>query len=207
MTVLNPAWLSDVPMERIIVHWTAGGYGISDNDLAHYHFLIDQFGGGWRGLNPVSGNAETGKSGATTSHTKNCNTGSIGIAVAAMGNAVENPFDAGPWPITTLQWGGLIKAVAELSVFYKIPADRETILMHGEVQQNLGIKQDGKWDIGRLPFAEDLFHNSAEVGDYLRTLVQSELDYPAGREPVDIVSTATVEFTFTHGVVTSVKLV
>lgn len=207
MTILNPAWLSDVPMERIIVHWTAGGYGISDNDLSHYHFLIDQFGGGWRGLNPVSGNARTNKSGDVTSHTKDCNTGSIGISVAAMGNAIEEPFDAGPWPITTLQWDALIKAVVELSIFYKIPVDRETVLMHGEVQANLGIKQDGKWDIGRLPFAEDLFHNSAEVGDYLRTLVNAEIDNPSGREEVGIVSTATVEFTFTHGVVTSVKLV
>ena len=176
MTVLNPEWLSNCVMERIIVHWTAGTYDISDNDLSHYHFLVDLHGNGHLGDNPVSGNASVGKSGTVTSHTKNLNTGSIGIAVAAMGDAVESPFDSGPWPITEPQWRGLIRALTELAHFYGIPVDYQTILMHGEVQDNCGVQQDGKWDIGRLPFKLEL-ENSSEVGNYMREILSWTLEY------------------------------
>ena len=47
MAVLDPDWFSNVAMERIIVHWTAGTYDISDNDTSHYHFLIDKDGEGY----------------------------------------------------------------------------------------------------------------------------------------------------------------
>ena len=176
MTVLDPAWLSNVAMERIIVHWTAGTYDISDNDRSHYHFLIDRYGKGFRGDNPVSGNAREGASGGTTSHCKNFNTGSIGISVAAMGNAIESPFNAGPWPITEIQFLALAQACAELCSFYNIPITDTTLLQHGEVQDNCGVQQDGKWDIGRLPHAPDLYKDSAEVGAYLRWLVVEILE-------------------------------
>jgi N-acetylmuramoyl-L-alanine amidase len=182
MAVLDPAWLSDCVMERVIVHWTAGTYDISDNDCGHYHFLIDKDGVGHKGLNPVSGNAREGATGFVTSHTKNCNTGSIGISVAAMGDAVESPFDPGPWPITKIQFLALALACAELCERYAIPVTPETLLQHGEVQENLGIKQDGKWDIGRLPFAPDEYLNSGDVGDFLRMIVTRILE--SGNAPV-----------------------
>lgn len=169
--VLDPAWLSDVVMERVIVHWSAGTYDISDNDREHYHFLIDQYGRGFRGANPVSGNAREDGSGAVTSHVKNFNTGSIGISVAAMGEAVESPFDPGPWPITKVQFFGLLLACAQLCGFYGLPVTDTTLLMHGEVEDNCGVPQDGKWDIGRLPFDPDKYHDCAEVGAYMRNLV------------------------------------
>lgn len=171
MAVLDPDWFSNVAMERIIVHWTAGTYDISDNDTSHYHFLIDKDGAGYLGDNPVSGNAREGGSGATTSHVKNFNTGSIGISVAAMGNAVESPFDPGDWPITKIQFFALCVACAQLCEFYNLPVTDTTVLMHGEVQDNCGVQQDGKWDIGRLPFAPDQYKDCREVGDFMRALI------------------------------------
>jgi len=176
MTVLDPAWLSDVVMERIVCHWTAGTYDVSDNDRAHYHVLIDRYGVAHRGDNPISGNAREGASGAVTSHVKNMNTGSIGISVAAMGDAIEQPFNPGPWPITEIQWLAFAQACAELCAFYDIPVTDTTLLQHGEVQDNCGIAQSGKWDVGRLPFAPDKFTNCAEVGDHLRHLVMEILE-------------------------------
>ena len=188
--VLNPEWLVPCEMERIIVHWTAGSYDISENDLAHYHFLVDRNGVGHLGDNPVSGNAANPE-GEVTSHTKNKNTGSIGIAVAAMGNAVENPFNPGPWPITQTQWEALCEALAQLCDAYLIPVMPETVLMHGEVQETLGVKQDGKWDIGRLPFALE-YKNSAEVGDLMREMVATILDMGSGAEEEHLPKPVTV---------------
>ena len=174
MPVLDPKWFSDCKMERIIVHWTAGTYAISTNDKRHYHFLVDKDGKGWKGLNPVSGNARYAKLGAVTSHTLRCNTGSIGIAVASMGDAEELPFKPGPWPLTELQWTGLMGALAELCVAYAIPCAPKTLLMHGEVQKNLNIPQRGKWDIGRLPFKLEL-KGCRETGPYMRKTVAALL--------------------------------
>jgi len=176
VSVLNPAWLSDVVMERVVVHWTAGAYDISSNDRAHYHFLIDCDGRAHLGDNPVSGNAREGAAGDVTSHVKNFNTGSIGISVAAMGDAIESPFDSGPWPITKLQFFALCVACAELCAFYRIPVTDTTLLMHGEVEDNCGVVQEGKWDIGRLPFAPDDYKDCADVGAKMRQIVQDIID-------------------------------
>jgi N-acetyl-anhydromuramyl-L-alanine amidase AmpD len=173
--VLDPEWFSDVEMEKIVVHWTAGTYDISDNDRSHYHFLIDKNGAGYKGDNPVSGNAREDASGEVTSHVKNMNTGSIGISVAAMGNAIEYPFDAGDWPMTRIQFLALCKACAELAEFYKIPVVDDRVLMHGEVQENCGVEQSGKWDIGHLPWT-DKYTSSAGVGDFMRTIIQKIID-------------------------------
>jgi hypothetical protein len=182
LSILDPAWLPECEMERIIVHWTAGTYDISDNDTSHYHFLIDKDGVGHIGDNLVSGNAREDPHGPVTSHCKNCNTGSIGISVAAMGNAIENPFDPGPWPITKIQFLALAVACAELCEAYGIATEETTLLMHGEVQEVLGIAQSGKWDIGRLAFSPDDYKNSAEVGAFLRRIVEKILE--SGNAPV-----------------------
>jgi N-acetylmuramoyl-L-alanine amidase len=204
VNVLDPDWFSDCTMEKIVVHWTAGSYSVSSYDKDHYHFLIDNHGVGHKGTNPVSGNARNNPKGKVTSHVKNMNTGSIGITVCAMAEAIENPFNAGPYPITQEQWDGLMLAVAQLADFYEIGVAPDRILMHGEVQQNCGVQQDGKWDIGRLPFKLEL-KNSRACGDYMRSLVSDILS--GAPEPAPEETTATVEFTFRDGVVTAVRLV
>lgn len=138
-------------MDRIIVHWTAGANKPNGLDLQHYHKIIDGDGVVHDGKHPISANKGKLVSGAYAAHTLNCNTGSIGVALAAMAGAQESPFSKGTHPITRAQETSLTKLLVELSDKYSIPVTRETVLTHAEVQPTLGIKQKGKWDITWLP--------------------------------------------------------
>ena len=64
---------------------------------------------GCRATTPSAATRARGDTGPVTTHCKNFNTGSIGISVAAMGNAVESPFDPGAWPITKIQFLALVR--------------------------------------------------------------------------------------------------
>ncbi len=156
-------------MKRIIIHWTAGTYNVSDVDREHYHYIIDGNGkavdGKWR----PEANLST-KDGEYAAHTRGCNTGAIGVSMACMWGAKESPFNPGKYPLKELQWDRMIQLVAYLAKLYKIPVTPETILTHAEVQGTLGIPQKGKWDITRLPFDPKTVGAKA-VGDRLRRQV------------------------------------
>lgn len=158
-------------MKRIIIHWTAGGHTPSNLDRGHYHFIIAGDGSVVKGVHPVEANEKPQK-GKYAAHTLNCNTGSIGVAVAAMAGAVERPFSAGKSPITQAQLTALAGLCRDLVAKYRIPVTRETILSHAEVQPTLGIKQRGKWDIAWLPGMKAP-GNPVEVGDKIRWMIKS----------------------------------
>jgi hypothetical protein len=153
-------------MKRIIWHWTAGTHKASKTDREHYHFIIEGDGTVVPGNKPPEANLST-KDGDYAAHTKGCNTGAIGIAVAAMRGAVERPFSAGPSPITPAQMKALVDLTAKLSRQYGIPVTPQTILSHAEVQDTLGIAQRGKWDITWLPGAATPAR-ARVIGDQLR---------------------------------------
>ena len=156
-------------MKRIIVHWTAGTHTPSNLDKQHYHFIIDGAGKVHPGKFPVEANAKPVK-GRYAAHTLNCNTGSIGVAVAAMAGAVERPFDPGKHPITQAQVDALAALCRTLAKQYGIPVTPQTILTHAEVQPTLGIKQRGKWDITWLPGMSQP-GNPVAVGNKLRAMI------------------------------------
>ena len=156
-------------MDRIIIHWTAGGHTPSNLDKEHYHFIIAGDGSVVAGKWPVSANAKPVK-GKYAAHTLNCNTCSIGVSVAAMAGAVERPFNAGKSPITSAQLSALAALCRDLAAKYKIPVTRETVLSHAEVQPTLGIKQRGKWDIAWLPGMKGP-GDPVAVGDKIRAMV------------------------------------
>jgi N-acetyl-anhydromuramyl-L-alanine amidase AmpD len=156
-------------MKRIIWHWSAGQHTPSSLDREHYHFIIDGAGKVHNGNLPPEANLSTGD-GQYAAHTKGCNTGSIGIAVAAMAGAVERPFKAGAHPVTPAQVEALVKLTRDLAAKYKIPVTRETVLSHAEVQPTLKIAQRGKWDIAWLP-GMTAPGNPVAVGDKLRARV------------------------------------
>jgi len=137
-------------MKRIIMHWSAGSHTASNLDMEHYHFIVQGDGSVVVGKYTVADN-ESASDGKYAAHTKDCNTGSIGIAMAAMAGAVESPFHAGAFPITPVQLEAFTKLAARLARDYNIPITPTTILSHAEVQPTLGIKQNGKWDIAWLP--------------------------------------------------------
>lgn len=163
-------------MKRVIVHWTAGSYVASALDREHYHFLVQGdlkvITGARRIIDNV--NVKGKSSDDYAAHTLNCNTGSIGVSICASAGAVEVPYDPGKYPVTEGQWQRTAEVVAALCDFYKIPVTRHTVLTHAEVQDNLGIKQRGKWDIARLPFNRGL-NSAIHCGDNFRSRVQELL--------------------------------
>lgn len=150
-TVIPPMWLVSCHMSRVIVHWTAGGPHCSGVDEDHYHIIVDQELKLHRGNHSISDNVNTAD-GDYAAHTLNCNGGSIGIAMTGMLDAVERPFNPGPYPIKLAQWQLTARAVAEIITFYGIPLNAMSVLQHGEVEKTLHIKQRGKWDCMVLPW-------------------------------------------------------
>ncbi|WP_156382365.1 MULTISPECIES: N-acetylmuramoyl-L-alanine amidase [unclassified Aureimonas] len=173
MPKIPASWMPRARMSRIIVHWTAGGYAVSALDREHYHVIIGGDGQAVRGDQPISANADPIR-GAYAAHTLNCNSGSIGISVACMAGAVEEPFLAGHAPMKAVQWGALVEAVADLCQAYAIVVTPRTVLSHAEVQGTLGIRQRGKWDISRLAFDPTTIGAKA-CGDRLRREVSAAL--------------------------------
>ena len=173
MAKIPASWLSNVIMRRVICHWTAGAYDPSENDLSHYHILIDGDGKLHRGEHSIADNESTGD-GDYAAHTKGLNAHSVGVSMCCMAGAQESPFKPGTAPMKKVQWDVMVEVVAELCKKYSIAVTPTTVLGHGEVQKNIGVKQLGKWDPMKLPFASAL--SKADVGAKLRTEVQAHLD-------------------------------
>jgi N-acetyl-anhydromuramyl-L-alanine amidase AmpD len=153
-------------MKRVIVHWTGGGGRASAEDRIHYHRLVEYDGTVVDGKEDISDNIVTAD-GDYAAHTLRLNTGSIGVAMCGMHEAVEHPFSVGPSPLTEPQFNATCKLVASLCLEYGIPVTPQTVLTHAEVEPTLGVKQRGKWDITRLPWKKDV-RGARAVGDYMR---------------------------------------
>lgn len=160
-------------MARIIVHWTAGTHKASASDREHYHVLVEGDGRIVYGKHPIDANAKPARE-PRASHTKNLNTGSIGVAVCCMKGAKDKPFSSGPFPMTTQQWQVAAEAVAELCARYRIAVTARTVLAHGEVQDTLGVAQLEKWDPMVLPWTPST--PPSHVMEQFRALVETYLE-------------------------------
>lgn len=174
-------WVPDAKMARIIVHWTAGHNRATEDDQEHYHILIEGDGKLIRGIPRIDLNGLPHAKPGYAAHTLNCNTGSIGVSLCGMANAVETPFNPGKSPITLTQWQTLPHVLSQLCRRYNIAVSEHTVLTHAEVQKTLGIKQRGKWDISRLPFDRSVIGVS-QVGAQMRANVQAVLTTPKLKE-------------------------
>lgn len=161
-------------LRRIILHWTGGAYNPNSLDLAHYHYVIDGQGAVHAGRFKPEANIRP-RPGQYAAHTLRCNTGSIGVAVAAMGGATDAPFAWGPFPMRQVQIDALSRLCADLARHHKIAVTRATILSHAEVQPTLKITQRGKWDIRVLPGMKAL-GDPVAVGDMLRARISEILE-------------------------------
>ena len=120
MKSLIPAgWMPDARMERIHVHWTAGGHKANRTDKKSYHVLVEGTGKLVRGDKPINANARNSGM-RQASHTYRANTGAIGISMCCMAGARERPFNPGRYPVTEAQWDAAITAIAELAARYDI---------------------------------------------------------------------------------------
>ncbi|MCW5695765.1 MAG: N-acetylmuramoyl-L-alanine amidase [Bauldia sp.] len=181
MRTIPTGWMPPAAAKRIIVHWTAGAWKASAVDREHYHIMIEDDGNLVLGDRSIADNDSTAD-GRYAAHTRNCNTGSISVAVCAMAGAVERPFSAGKYPITAVQWATLAEVCAQLAKRYGIPVQRDRILSHAEVQPTLGIAQAGKWDIAVLPFDRSI-SGAIPVGDRLREMIRARLAAPSTPAP------------------------
>lgn len=173
---LIPATALDrVDMRRLHWHWTGGGYTASETDLDAYHFVVEGDCDVMIGTHRIRDNVNvSGKSPDDyAAHTKNANSGAIALSFAAMGRAKERVTN-GPFPIKEDQFYAGIHASAQLIEFYRIPVTDKTTLSHAEVQANLGIAQNQKWDITVLEFAPTL-KTAKAVGDFMRAEVRKLL--------------------------------
>ena len=160
-------------MKRIILHWSAGTHTPNGLDKRHYHFLIDGDGNVVRGNNPPEANEvirQPTNGDTYAPHTRGANTGSIGIALAAMRGAKEVPFSPGSHPIKPVQVDAMVRLAADQAQFYGIPITETTVLTHAEVGPRLGIKQRAKWDIAWLP-GMDRPGDPLAIGDDLRSRI------------------------------------
>ena len=156
---------------RVIAHWSVTKYKCDDTSRDHYHFIYEGDGTEIAGRKKPEDNLSTGD-GVYAAHTLGCNTGSIGVACAAMFGAIS-VTDYGAFPITEVQFNSMCKGIARLCKKYGIPVTPKTVLSHAEVTANLGIKQRGKWDIAVLPFAK--LTTAASCGDFMRARVRLHL--------------------------------
>jgi hypothetical protein len=168
------AWMPAAAMKRIHVHWTAGGHTANATDKSHYHIIIQGDGTLVRGDKSIAANA-AGSGMTPASHTKNANTGAIGMSMCCMAGARENPFNAGNSPMTKVQWDKAMLVAADLARRYSIAVTPVTVLTHAEVGPNLNIPQNGKWDITRLAFDGSISGHKA-VGDRMRREIATHLD-------------------------------
>ena len=152
MPHLEPSKLPECTMTRVILHWTGGSYRASDLDKQHYHVLIEGDGRVVFGRHSIDRNASPHRE-PRASHTRLCNTGSIGVSVCCMRDARERPFFAGPSPMTLRQWQIAAEVIAELCDRYRIDISPRSVLAHGEVQSILKIEQRQKWDPLILPWS------------------------------------------------------
>lgn len=167
------AWMPRCAMRRVHLHWTAGAYGANGLDLNSYHLLVDGTPKLVRGRWPISANVNCPR-GAYAAHTLSANPGAIGVSICCMGGPGVTMANHGAWPMKREQWEMAVRAVADLCRFYAIPVTDKTVLTHAEVQPNLGIRQNGKWDIAILSFDRS-FDTARKVGDRLRREVAALL--------------------------------
>lgn len=157
-------------LKRIIIHWTAGTNTVNAIDKEHYHFIVDGTGKVVNGDHKPEDNIST-SDGIYAAHTRGANAGAIGVSMAGMMGAT-GPTQLGLYPMTKIQWDSCMSLVKKLAKKYKIPVTRSTILTHAEVQQTLGIKQNGKVDISFGVPGKPELRTALAVGDHIRASVK-----------------------------------
>lgn len=181
-------WLSKVrpgSIRGMVCHWTAGQHYPSLFDKSHYHFLIDRDGKVHRGTKPVSFNAHP-ITGDYAAHTRNFNSGIIGLSLCCLGGNGVSERNQGPWPMTQAHWDTMVACIAQLARHYGFPVQRPTkadwrgVQSHAEVESNLGISQAGKWDftVCHIPTLK----GARAIGDRFRAEANALLqtDAPVG---------------------------
>jgi hypothetical protein len=154
MRIIPESWLPSCAMRGIVNHWTGGAYRASAVDKRHYHIIIEGDGTLVRGNHSIANNVNCAN-GNYAAHTRGCNTGFIGVSLAAMAGATESPLNFGRFPVTREQYEALVRVNADLCERYGIGVSAQTVLGHCEVERYLGKPQRGKWDPWRFAWSPE----------------------------------------------------
>jgi len=167
-------------MNRIVLHHTGGPHRPTADDRRAYHRIVDVDGLVYDGRFPIEANAPGRlRAGAYAAHCRGLNTGSIGLAMACMGDAVWASPRAGKWFPTPAQVSAFYDEAARLALRYGIPCTPKAILTHAEVQPRLGVFQKNKWDFDYALTGPIGPRNPLEVGEAIR----SEISLRMGASP------------------------
>lgn len=161
-------------LERIIVHWTAGGYLPNSTDRSHYHFLT-----AWDEVNKKP-YTQKGKfkpednincyDGRYAPHCGGGNTGSVGWAICGMLGFL-NGLSTGRFPITREQFEFTCSEIAKFCKQNNIPVTPQTILTHYEFgKAHPKTSSAGKIDITYLPPFPQL--KADDIGDFIRDKIR-----------------------------------
>ena len=168
---------SPIPgIERVILHWTAGGHLATTHELLSYHILVEheegipddpsddkvlvvagvpleRNAGSVRGKPPAERNPEAGYA----AHTRGMNSRSIGLALCGMRGAVDKrpeaggigDVDPGPSPITTQQVDVVIGLLVQFCTIWGVLPTEDRVLTHyeAEVRQAGGEPVPGLMDL------------------------------------------------------------
>lgn len=159
-------------LTRICLHWSVGQYTPNPDDLAHYHYLLDDKGVIHNGNKPPESNLPSNvEKGDYTAHLGGGNSGTIGVSLASMLGYVDRK-NMGKFPFTEIQFNNACKLIASLCKKYGIQVTPSTVFSHYEFGKlHPQSPSGGKIDITVLPF--DLSVQPDQVGDYIRNKVKS----------------------------------
>lgn len=156
-------------MNKIIIHWTGGGWFPNATDKAHYHFLIDKNGKVINGKFKVEDN-ENCNDGKYAAHCGGGNTGAIGVSMCGM-YGFKSSKAVGSYPLTKTQCEACFKLVAELCKKYNIKITPQTVLTHYEFGlAHPKTSSAGKIDIIHFPAYNNI--KQLEIGSFIRNKVK-----------------------------------
>ena len=173
-------------MNRVILHHTAGSLSPSAFDKKHYHRLVDGEGRVHAGAHAIAANAPGRRlvSGTYAAHTRNLNSGSIGVALAAMANAEwSDPRGCRAFPKPD-QVEAMVQEVAKLCIEYSIEVSPRTVLSHAEVGITLGVQQAGKWDLDYDPLGISSTRDPVAQGNLLRASISGAIEDLGHEAPI-----------------------
>lgn len=156
-------------MNRIIIHWTAGGYYPTEYEKKFYHYLIDKEGNIHKGIYSPADNLNC-KDGRYAKHTGGGNTGSIGVAMCSM-LGFKNKNQCGNYPITKKQFESCMNLCAQLCNKHNIKVSPSNVMTHYEFGKNHPqTTSAGKIDIIYLPPYP--WVNKDDIGSFIRTKIR-----------------------------------
>lgn len=157
-------------LNKIILHWTAGGKQPNTTDLEHYHFVVDGDGLVRQGKYKPEDN-ENCKDGKYAAHTGGGNTGAIGIALCGMlgyNDTTKECVDNNNM-LSRKQFEAMFNYTSMLCKKYNIPVSN--VITHAEFGlSNPKSSSKGKIDINYIPYAD--LEGVSECGEYIRNKVQ-----------------------------------